>query len=152
MVEKVLIFSRHPKTELGSKRIKLVKKRHSKNTVLKFENIRFGEQDPALIQDQCLQYFKKKIEEGYFCYVILPPSLRKLLLANGISFGVISYPQKVKNGTKISIELYSPDTPKGKVAAQKVLPKNKHSAGYINTSGKRGVKKVNRSRTLSRVK
>lgn len=134
---KVLIVSRHTEAEFGRDRLALIKKTHGIRTTIEFEDKRF-EGEPDIKKAACIEFFEQKQAENYYCYVVLPKYLKTALLEKGISFGVLTYPEKVKGGLKITAEHYSPETSGPVIKASKVVNKKKReSRDYKNKSGRR---------------
>jgi hypothetical protein len=77
---KVLIFTRHTAKQFGKERLKLISKLYGKKVQIDFESIRFADKDNIRNIQNCINYFKEKIREGYYCYVVLPKYLKEVLL------------------------------------------------------------------------
>ena len=137
MAIKVHIFSRHKPHEFGTERLKLLRKVHGKDVEIEFDHeTRFsGERDQKI--EECVSYFKKKQREKYVCYVVLPQYLKDALLENGIPYGVITRPVRVRRGEKISIVHFTPKKPSADVKAAKTVHEKQESKDYVNHSGKK---------------
>ena len=132
---KVLIFTRHTKKEFGEERMRLLKKIHGKRTSIVFDSLRFLEATPEANEEKCIEYFTEKINEGFYCYVVLPKHLREALIKRGISFGILVSPKKVEHGYRITAEHYTPEAPKE--VTDKIVPKitkarSRESRQYLN--------------------
>lgn len=138
---KVLIFTRHTKKEFGEERMKLLKKIHGKRTEVVFDSLRFLEATQEANAEKCIEYFTEKINEGFYCYVVLPGYLREALLAQGISFGTLPRPRQVNHGYRICVEHYSPEVVKQvteKIVSKITDARFRESRDYVN---KKHVKK-----------
>ncbi len=132
---KVLIFTRHSKKEFGEERMRLLKKIHGKRTSIVFDSLRFMEATKEANIEKCIEYFTEKINEGFYCYVVLPSYMRQALLMQGISFGTLPRPKQVKHGYCVTAEHYTPEAPKK--VTNTIVPRiakahTRESCGYVN--------------------
>ena len=137
MSVKVHIFSRHSDAEFGAARMALLKKIHGKDTIIEFDHETRFSGDMEQKKQDCVDYFKQKKEEKYICYVVLPKFLKMALLENGIAYGVIEFPVKVKNGKLIEVNYFEPEKTEPQRTASRIVRETRESNGYTNTTGKK---------------